>query len=266
MVVPTPIRPLVLVASSTRRRRLVERRCDTRPRRRSTEPRRELRHYGRAILQQAAEELEEYFEGTRRSFDVPLDPVGTPFQQQAWAALRTIPYGETVTYGEQAERLGDRRKARAIGAANGRNPISIIVPCHRVVGSNGALVGFAGGLDVKAWLLDHERRALTPASTHRRGGGGADPAETVGAFFALRGARCPDPAARPGTLRCRRPAISGRPWERHHVVGLQVWMIAEAEPRRRRSREMGSTPHRGFDMGSTALVVGRRVVGVVAGW
>ncbi len=88
---------------------------------------------------------------------MPLDPIGTDFQQIAWAALRTIPYGETISYGEQAARLGDRRKARAVGAANGRNPISIIVPCHRVVGSTGALTGFAGGLHTKAWLLDHER-------------------------------------------------------------------------------------------------------------
>jgi methylated-DNA-[protein]-cysteine S-methyltransferase len=108
------------------------------------------------ILQTAADQLDEYFDGERRTFDVPLDPIGTDFQQTAWAALRTIPYGETISYGEQAARLGDRRKARAVGAANGRNPISIIVPCHRVVGSTGALTGFAGGLDTKRWLLDHE--------------------------------------------------------------------------------------------------------------
>jgi len=89
---------------------------------------------------------------------VSVDPVGTDFQRSAWDALRTIPYGTTVSYGEQAERMGDRRKARAVGAANGRNPISIIVPCHRVVGANGALTGFAGGVDTKAWLLDHEQR------------------------------------------------------------------------------------------------------------
>jgi methylated-DNA-[protein]-cysteine S-methyltransferase len=109
-----------------------------------------------AIVEAATEQLTEYFDGERTTFEVPLDPIGTDFQQTAWAALRTIPYGETISYGEQAARLGDRRKARAVGAANGRNPISIIVPCHRVVGSTGALVGFAGGLDTKAWLLDHE--------------------------------------------------------------------------------------------------------------
>ena len=110
-----------------------------------------------AILAAASDQLAEYFDGDRTEFDVPLDPVGTEFQQAAWTALRTIPYGETISYGEQAARVGDRRKARAVGAANGRNPISIIVPCHRVVGSNGSLTGFAGGLDNKAWLLDHER-------------------------------------------------------------------------------------------------------------
>jgi methylated-DNA-[protein]-cysteine S-methyltransferase len=103
-------------------------------------------------------QLVQYFDGERTDFDVPLDPVGTEFQRAAWAALRSIPYGTTVSYGEQAERMGDRRKARAVGAANGRNPISIVVPCHRVVGANGALTGFAGGTDTKAWLLEHEQR------------------------------------------------------------------------------------------------------------
>lgn len=110
-----------------------------------------------AVLDLTVAQLTEYFAGTRAEFDVPLDPAGTPFQQLAWKALLTIPYGHTVSYGEQARRLGDQRKARAVGAANGRNPISIIVPCHRVVGANGSLTGFAGGIATKAWLLDHER-------------------------------------------------------------------------------------------------------------
>ena len=84
-----------------------------------------------------------------------------PFQLAAWSALRTIPYGETVSYGEQAKRLGDAGKARAVGAANGRNPIPIIVPCHRVVGANGHLTGFGGGIETKAWLLDHEQAIRT---------------------------------------------------------------------------------------------------------
>ncbi len=110
------------------------------------------------VLVAARRQLEEYFDGDRTTFDLPLDPVGTPFQLEAWTALRTIPYGETVSYGEQAEQMGDKRKARAVGAANGRNPLPIVVPCHRVVGANGALTGFAGGVDTKAWLLAHEER------------------------------------------------------------------------------------------------------------
>lgn len=109
------------------------------------------------VLVQAVRQLQEYFDGRRREFDLPLDPVGTPFQRTVWEVLRGIPYGQTITYAEQAQRLGDARKARAVGAANGRNPISIVVPCHRVVGSSGALTGFAGGLDTKAWLLEFER-------------------------------------------------------------------------------------------------------------
>ena len=106
-------------------------------------------------------QLEEYFAGEREEFDLPLDPIGTDFQRSAWSALRTIPYGTTVSYGEQAERMGDRRKARAVGAANGRNPISIVVPCHRVIGADGTLTGFAAGVETKAWLLDHERNVLS---------------------------------------------------------------------------------------------------------
>jgi methylated-DNA-[protein]-cysteine S-methyltransferase len=110
------------------------------------------------ILAAAAEQLGEYFDGERSSFDIPLDAVGSDFQHSAWDALCTIPFGETVSYTEQARRMGDPRKARAVGAANGRNPISIIVPCHRVVGADGSLTGFAAGVETKAWLLDHERR------------------------------------------------------------------------------------------------------------
>ncbi len=112
------------------------------------------------VIEATITQLGEYFDGEREEFDLPLDPIGTDFQLSAWMALRTIPYGTTVSYGEQASRMGDRRKARAVGAANGRNPISIVVPCHRVVGANGALTGFAGGIGTKAWLLDHERGLL----------------------------------------------------------------------------------------------------------
>ncbi len=111
-----------------------------------------------AVLDQAVEQLAEYFAGERVDFDLPLDPDGTPFQKKAWDALVKIPFGETISYGEQAVMLGDKNKSRAVGAANGKNPIPIVVPCHRVVGSNGHLTGFAGGLNMKAWLLDHEFR------------------------------------------------------------------------------------------------------------
>jgi len=112
----------------------------------------------RAILAQAHAELDEYFAGKRTVFEVPLDIVcGTPFQRSVWEALTTIPYGETRSYGEIAATVGRPRAARAVGSANNKNPIAIIVPCHRVVGSSGKLVGFAGGLDVKQALLDLEQ-------------------------------------------------------------------------------------------------------------
>ncbi len=115
-----------------------------------------------ALSQDVAQQLGDYFDGARTAFDLPLDPAGTDFQKRAWQALREIPYGETVSYGEQARRLGDVGLARAVGAANGRNPISIVVPCHRVVGSTGSLTGFAAGLDAKKFLLDLERRVAHP--------------------------------------------------------------------------------------------------------
>ena len=110
-------------------------------------------------------QLDAYFAGKRREFDLELAPEGTPFQQRVWQELRTIPFGETISYGELARRIGRPSASRAVGAANGRNPISIIVPCHRVIGSNGSLTGFGGGLDTKRALLDHEqgnRQALLP--------------------------------------------------------------------------------------------------------
>lgn len=113
-----------------------------------------------AVLVAAATQLDEYFAGYRRRFDLPLAPSGTAFQREAWQALCTIPYGDTITYGEQARRMGRPTAARAAGGANARNPLPIVVPCHRVVGTSGTLVGFAGGLDRKAWLLEHERRTL----------------------------------------------------------------------------------------------------------
>ncbi len=111
------------------------------------------------LLMQAQGQLEEYFAGKRRTFTVKLDAAGTEFQTKVWGALRTIPFGETRSYGQIAEQIGSRKAVRAVGAANGRNPISIIVPCHRVIGANGKLTGFAGGLEVKAKLLALELRA-----------------------------------------------------------------------------------------------------------
>ena len=113
---------------------------------------------GHPILVQAENELQAYFAGERTSFNVPLDAAGTEFQKKAWTALLTIPYGETRSYGELARQIGNPKAARAVGAANGRNPISIIVPCHRAIASDGALTGFAGGLDAKRHLLALEAR------------------------------------------------------------------------------------------------------------
>lgn len=105
------------------------------------------------VLDEAEKQLQEYFAGTRRSFDLPLAPAGTPFQRAVWDALRAIPYGETRTYAQIAEAIGNPKACRAVGMANNRNPIAILIPCHRVIGSNGSLTGYAGGLDVKERLL-----------------------------------------------------------------------------------------------------------------
>jgi methylated-DNA-[protein]-cysteine S-methyltransferase len=109
-----------------------------------------------AHARQAERELREYFDGERREFCVALDVTGTTFQKRCWAYLSTIPYAQTRAYVDQAVALGDAKGTRAVGAANGKNPVSIIVPCHRVVARSGGLQGFAGGLHRKRWLLDHE--------------------------------------------------------------------------------------------------------------
>jgi methylated-DNA-[protein]-cysteine S-methyltransferase len=108
------------------------------------------------VLERARTQLEEYFAGTRTTFDVPLAPTGSAFELNVWALLRDIPAGETASYGEIARKLGDSTMARAVGRANGQNPLPIVVPCHRVIGANGSLVGFGGGLERKRWLLEHE--------------------------------------------------------------------------------------------------------------
>jgi methylated-DNA-[protein]-cysteine S-methyltransferase len=154
----SPVGTLTLVAGSTGLRAIAW-------------PDRDWRHVGldgadvesgsSAVLDRAAIELDEYFAGDRVVFDVPLELDGTAFQVAAWQALARIPYGETRSYTEQASVIGRPTAVRAVGAANGRNPVSIILPCHRVVGSDGALRGFGGGLDVKEWLLAHERERGT---------------------------------------------------------------------------------------------------------
>src|SRR5882672_11368994 len=108
------------------------------------------------LLARARHQLTEYFDRTRTTFDLPLEALGSAFEHRVWNALRTIPFGTTTSYGELARRLGDVNATRAVGAANGKNPIPIIVPCHRVVGVKGELTGFGGGLHRKRWLLEHE--------------------------------------------------------------------------------------------------------------
>jgi methylated-DNA-[protein]-cysteine S-methyltransferase len=108
------------------------------------------------VLLRTAEQLAEYFAGTRRVFDLPMAPRGTGFQRMVWQALLAIPFSETRSYGDVARAIGRPAASRAVGAANGRNPIAIIVPCHRVIGSNGGLTGYGGGLPTKRWLLEHE--------------------------------------------------------------------------------------------------------------
>lgn len=109
------------------------------------------------MLQRAVEQLQQYFAGSRQSFDLPLTATGTAFQQQVWQQLCSIAYGHTESYGALALQLGNKNAMRAVGAANGRNPIAIIVPCHRVIGADGKLTGYAGGLNRKLWLLQHEQ-------------------------------------------------------------------------------------------------------------
>jgi methylated-DNA-[protein]-cysteine S-methyltransferase len=111
------------------------------------------------ILSAAREQLEAYFDMRLRQFDLPLEPKGTDFQRRVWDSLRAIPYGDTISYAELARRIDNPKAMRAVGAANGRNPLMIIVPCHRVIGADGSLTGFGGGIDRKRWLLDHEARA-----------------------------------------------------------------------------------------------------------
>lgn len=115
----------------------------------------------------AITQLDEYFKGSRRDFDLPLDLRGTEFQVAAWNALADIPYGRTASYGQQAASIGRPKAVRAIGGANGRNPVAIVLPCHRIVGADGSLTGFGGGIAVKKWLLDHEQSMLHNTTVNR---------------------------------------------------------------------------------------------------
>lgn len=112
------------------------------------------------LLQDAASQLEAYFRGTLQVFSLPIRLKGTDFRMCCWEALRTIPYGETISYGEQARRIGKPKAVRAVGGANHHNPICIVIPCHRVIGADGTLIGYGGGVDIKQWLLAHEQRVL----------------------------------------------------------------------------------------------------------
>ena len=111
-----------------------------------------------ALIKAAAEQLREYFDGSRKNFDLPLSVGGTEFQKSVWTALQSIPFGETRSYKQMAAQVGNVKAVRAVGMANNRNPLAIIIPCHRVIGADGSLVGYAGGLSVKQYLLDLEKK------------------------------------------------------------------------------------------------------------
>lgn len=116
---------------------------------------------------QAITQLHEYFLGIRQVFELPLDLLGTEFQVAAWRALGDVPYGHTSSYGQQAASIGRPKAVRAIGGANGRNPVAIVLPCHRIIGADGSLTGFGGGIAVKKWLLDHEQNIVRAAANDR---------------------------------------------------------------------------------------------------
>lgn len=154
-IMKSPIGNLKLVASDTSLAAILWEDDNPKRIRLSSETLGDKNHH---ILLQAEEQLNDYFTGKTKSFSLKLDFKGTEFQQKVWKALLTIPFGETRSYGQIAQQVGNPKAVRAVGAANGRNPIAIIAPCHRVIGSNGKLTGFAGGLEIKAWLLDLESK------------------------------------------------------------------------------------------------------------
>ena len=116
-----------------------------------------LQQKSSSVISSAKIQLNEYFKGTRKIFQLPLNPIGTPFQKKVWNVLCTIPFGETRSYKEIALQIENPKGCRAVGMANNRNPIMLIIPCHRVIGTDGSLIGYAGGIEIKKWLLEHER-------------------------------------------------------------------------------------------------------------
>jgi len=180
-------------------------------------------------LKPFVDQLEQYFSGDRTSFSLPLDLAGSDFQRQVWGALSTIPYGETRSYAEIARAVGQPRAARAVGLANHQNPVAIIVPCHRVVGAGGALVGYGGGLQRKRWLLDHEARFAPPVGRTRE----LFAAERAGG--ALVAAPVPAASERPA----RGPA-RGRATPAGAVAGTA--RISRSIAQRRRERSLSISP------------------------
>lgn len=155
--IDSPVGPL-LVAADEQALHLIEFHAPRHPMARLAE----WRVGDNAILARARTQLDEYFRGTRTGFDLPLAPRGTPFQTRVWQTLAGIPYGQTISYAQLAQRVGKPTAMRAVGAANGRNPLPIVLPCHRVIGADGSLTGFGGGLPTKRFLLELEG-ALAPA-------------------------------------------------------------------------------------------------------
>ena len=151
----SPIGALLLVSEDARLRQVIFAKSG-----RPTIPKAEWREDA-AALSETIHQLRAYFDGQLETFDLPLAPEGTPFQQKVWGELLKIPYGNTTSYGELAKRIGNPKASRAVGLANGSNPIPIVIPCHRVIGSNGKLTGYGGGLTIKEKLLALERRQLT---------------------------------------------------------------------------------------------------------
>ncbi len=146
--IDSPVGPLLLACDDAGLA-LVEFAAPRHPARRDAD----WRHGSHPLIERARVQLDEYFAGTRQAFDLPLAPRGTPFQVQVWKSLASIPYGQTLTYSQLAQRVGRPKAMRAVGAANGRNPLPIVLPCHRVIGADGSLTGFGGGLPTKQFLL-----------------------------------------------------------------------------------------------------------------